>query len=264
MHFAHANGINLHHTWEGAPGPALVFVNGLGTDLRIWDEVVPHFSARCRIVRHDKRGHGLSDAPPGPYNLAYHADDLRALLDGLNIDEAVVVGTSVGGMVAMQFALDYPNRVKGLVLCGTAPKIGNTDFWEARIAAIKEQGMAKMGKTILERWFAPGYADEFPAHKRGFYHMLARMDTDGYIATCGTLRDCDLTPCLDEISVRTLVLCGAEDTATPPDLVRGLANGLPNARFELIDGAGHTPCVEQPDDLAAHIKTYLEEIGYGR
>src|SRR5690606_10019247 len=93
MNFATLDTVTLQYVVEGREsGPPLVFVNSLGTDLRIWDGVVPRFKDRFRIVRYDKRGHGLSDAPEGPYTIAGHAGDLHQLLQHLEIDNPIVVG----------------------------------------------------------------------------------------------------------------------------------------------------------------------------
>ena len=128
MAFARINGIVLHHQVVGpTDGPALVFINSLGSDFRIWQEVVPAFADRFRVVLYDKRGHGLSDAPPAPYTIDEHADDLLGLLDHLGIERFSLVGLSVGGMIAQRMAVRAPERVQALTLCCTAAKIGTPE-----------------------------------------------------------------------------------------------------------------------------------------
>ncbi|MFL5203498.1 MAG: alpha/beta fold hydrolase, partial [Microvirga sp.] len=113
MAFTRVNGIVLHNQVLGQEdGPALVFINSLGSDFRIWQEVVLAFTDRFRVVLYDKRGHGLSDAPPAPYSIDDHTDDLLALLDHLKVDRAAFVGLSVGGMIGQRIAVRAPERVQ--------------------------------------------------------------------------------------------------------------------------------------------------------
>ena len=258
MDFTIENGITLHYTYEGPrKGLSLVFINALGTDLRIWDGIVPHFSDRHRVIRYDKRGHGLSDCPSAPYSIRDHANDLHGLLDRLDISQAILVGISVGGMIALDYAATWPECVQALVLCDTAPQIGTAEMWNERIHTLREHGMQSMGDAILSRWFAPSFADQAPAAYRGYYNMLTRTPIEGYTGTCEAIRDADLTAAARAIMARTLVLCGAEDISTPPDLARGLVELIPDANFQEIPGAAHLSCIEQPDAVATHIERFL-------
>ena len=273
MKFVSINGNSFHYRREGrVAGQPLLFLNSLGSDLRIWDGVVAHFAGRYEIIRYDKRGHGLSDAPPGPYQLGDHTADLTGLLDHLGLAKAVLVGNSVGGMIALDFAIRHPGRAEALILCDTAAKIGTADYWNERITAVRSGGLAPLAEAILSRWFSPAFAAEQPAAYRGYYNMLTRTPQEGYAATCEAIRDADLREQVGQIQGQsgpqsgppTLVLCGAEDGATPPELVQGLAEGLrrvgTRSRFALIAGAGHIPSIEQPAAMAALIHTFLEEI----
>jgi 3-oxoadipate enol-lactonase len=263
MKFADVHGITLHYEHEGtANGLPLVFINALGTDLRIWDAVVPHLRERFQVVRFDKRGHGLSDTPPAPYSAHDLAGDVNGLLNYLGIESAVLVGVSVGGITALQTALDYPTRVKALVLCDTAARIGSVEYWDDRINTLREKGMPQLANTILGRWFTPEFVEQHLTTYKGFYNLLTQMPLEGYIGTCAALRDTDLRPRIGEINVPTLVLCGALDAATTPELVRGLADSLPKARFQLIEQAAHTPSIEQPEALVAAILGFMKELGY--
>src|SRR5690606_17523839 len=130
MAFARVNGVVLHHEVRGDTAkPALVFSNSLGTDFRIWNEVVQRLAGDYRILLYDKRGHGLSEATPAPYRLIDHVDDLAALMTHLGIESAAVVGLSVGGMIAQGLAARQLHLVRALVLCDTAHKIGTDDLW---------------------------------------------------------------------------------------------------------------------------------------
>lgn len=258
MDFTIENGITLHYTHDGpGNGIPLAFINALGTDLRIWDAVAPHFTDRHLVIRYDKRGHGLSDCPPAPYSIRDHASDLHGLLDRLDISQAILVGISVGGMIALDYAATWPERVQALVLCDTAPQIGTAELWNDRITTLRERGMESMGDAILSRWFAPTFATQSPAAYRGYYNMLTRNPVEGYTGTCEAIRDADLTAVAGTIVARTLVLCGAEDISTPPDLAQALVRLMPNASFQEIPGAAHLSCIEQPVAVAAQIKQFL-------
>lgn len=258
MQFIQANDLVLNCSLSGNPdGAPLLFINSLGTDLRIWDAVVPHFEASYRLVRYDKRGHGLSDCLPAPYSIRDHAEDLVCLLDELEMETAVLIGISVGGLIAQDVAANWPERVSKLVLCDTAAKIGTVEMWNQRISTLHTDGMEALADAILSRWFAPGFGSQNPAAYRGYRHMLTRTPVTGYTGTCAAIRDADLTAATRTIQAPTLVLCGAEDSATPPELVQGLADLMPKARFAAIPKAGHLPCVEQPEETAVLIQQFL-------
>jgi 3-oxoadipate enol-lactonase len=263
MNFVTVNKVTLHCKFEGAAaGLPLVFINSLGSDLRIWDDVLPLLPEPCRKIRYDKRGHGLSDSPAGPYTIRDHANDLAGLLDHLQLAQAILIGVSVGGMIALDFAAVFPQRVQALILCDTAAKLATAEYWNERIKAIQEQGMQSLVEPILSRWFAPNFPQKQPAAYQGFSNLLSRTDVNGYLATCAALGAADLRDELAAIRQPALVLCGAEDSATPPELVEGLADGLGNGRFQLMPQAGHTPSVEQPEAVAQAITQFLQENCY--
>lgn len=258
MDFMIRNGLTTHYALEGTgEGIPLVFVNALGTDLRIWDGVVPHLMDRHPVLRFDKRGHGLSDCPPAPYTIHDFSTDLLRLLDQLEISQAILVGISVGGMIALDFAASWSELVHSMVLCDTAPIIGTADLWNDRIDKLRENGMQSMAEAILARWFAPSFKERSPAAYQGYYNMLTRMPVEGYTGTCEAIRDADLTEATRTIGAHTLILCGTEDVSTPPDLVRRLVELMPNAEFQEIPGAGHSTCIEQPDAVARQIERFL-------
>lgn len=261
MNFVTVNGVTLHIEQVGnSDRLPLVFINSLGTDFRIWNDVIPAFTPDHYIVRYDKRGHGLSDSPPAPYTIRDHSQDLAELLDTLQLNDVVLIGVSVGGMIAMDYAAQYPERVRALVLCDTFPKIGTTELWNERIRNVQEHGITHIAEAILTRWFPPSFREQHPATYRGYYNMLTRTPVAGYTGTCMALRDADLTEAVRTIQKPALILCGSEDGSTPPQLVSGLTAILPNARYHEIAGAGHLPMVEQPSVVATEITKFLKEI----
>lgn len=262
MNLARINDLVIHYSDTGPrEAPALVFSNSLGTDFRIWDAVAERLDSNFRLVRYDKRGHGLSDAPPAPYAMADHIGDIAALMEHLNVSKAIIVGLSVGGMIAQGLAAGRPDLVAGLVLCDTGHKIGTDELWNARIQAIRKDGIAGISPQILERWFSAGYRSDENPDFAAYRNMLERTPVEGYVGTAAAIRDTDFTRSTSQLAVPALCVVGDEDGATTPDLVRELAGLIDGAAFEIIPRAGHLPCIEQPVRLAGLISDFLAEKG---
>jgi 3-oxoadipate enol-lactonase len=257
--FVPAGEVTLHYADTGAADlPTLVLLHALGCDLNVWSAVEPAFASTHRVVAYDLRGHGLSDCGPAECTLADHARDLDALLTQLGITSATLAGISVGGMIALETALRFPTRVRSLVLCATGARLGTRESWNERILAVRERGLEAIADAILARWFAADFATREPATFRGHRNRLTRTPAAGYLATCVALREADLRERLGEIRVPALVLSGEHDVAAPPAIGRALADGLPDARFELIRGTAHLPPVEQPAATIAAMAAFLK------
>lgn len=242
--------------------PALVFSNSLGTDFRIWDRVEALLRDRYRILRYDKRGHGLSDAPASAWGMQDNVHDLAALMDHLGLKSAAVCGLSVGGLIAQGLAAERPDLVRLLILSDTAAKIGSPDMWQKRIELVRKSGLAAISDDILRRWFSPGYiasAAEFPLYR----NMLVRTPVHGYATTCQAIADTDLYESTAALRLPTLAMVGDKDGATPPDLVRETADLIEGCRFDVIRGAGHLPCVEAPETVAALLSEFMAQHGHG-
>jgi 3-oxoadipate enol-lactonase len=253
----------LHFRLHGAPSaPKLVLANSLGTDARAWDAVIEELEKHYRILSYDKRGHGLSDAPIGPYTLDDHVDDLLSLTAGAGFHSFALAGISVGGLIAQRLAIREPGRVAALVLCDTAAKVGSERMWNDRIETVRRSGLAAISEMVLERWFAPNFRTKHPSAYAGWCNLLERTPVEGYVGTCASIRDADLTEQVASIALPTLVIAGEEDRSTPPDLVRETANRIPKARFETIPGTGHIPSIEAPERLTALMQSYFTEVGH--
>lgn len=262
MPFATLNGVTLHYDLVGDPAtrPVVAFSNSLGTDFRIWDAVIGALGDDCAYLLYDKRGHGLSDAPPAPYVMDQHVGDLAALLDHVGIAGAVICGLSVGGLIAQGLYQARPDLVRALVLCDTGHKIGNAAMWNDRIAAVERAGIASIAEGILERWFSPAYRIPDNPAFAGYRNMLVRTPVAGYAGTGSAIRDTDYTAAAGRIGCPTLCMVGEHDGATPPALVQELAGLVPGARCEVIAGAGHLPCLEQPAVVAGLLRGFIAEL----
>lgn len=263
--FVTLGGVTLHHRYVEANGrtPPLVFINSLGTDFRIWDEVVALLAGEMPLLVYDKRGHGLSDNGTGVRSIDDHSDDLSALIDHFGFNGVVLVGLSVGGMVAQRLYARRPEIVHALVLSDTAHKIGTAESWNSRIATIERDGIEAIADGVMKVWFTPDFHAARTADLAGCRNMLIRQALPGYIGTCMAVRDADFTDAARRITVPTLCIVGDQDGSTPPDLVRSLAALIPGARFEIIRDAGHIPCVEQPEALVALIRDFIASLAPG-
>lgn len=255
------DGVRLAYRDEGAPGGRpLVFFGSLGTDMRLWEPVWPLLPDGMRLIRCDMRGHGVSDAPEGPYTLDALVADAAGLLDHLRVQNAVLVGLSLGGMIAQGLAHARPDLARALFLSNTAAKMGDAASWQARIGAITAEGLPALVPSILERWFAP----EFLARPEAglWANMLARTPQAGYLGCCAALAGADLRAQSAALRLPVRVIGGGADRASPPSVVAACAASIEGAAYVQIDRAGHLPCVETSDIWAALLGQFLRDISH--
>ncbi|MGE0280650.1 MAG: 3-oxoadipate enol-lactonase [Rhizobiaceae bacterium] len=262
MQFARLNGIVMHYQLIGtAPGkPTLVFANSLGTDFRIWRDVVLRLAGDYAIVLYDKRGHGLSTLGDAPHRIETHAADSAALLDHLSVKSAIFCGLSIGGLIAQALYAARPDLIRAIIFCDTAHKIGTAEMWNGRIASARGPGIASFADGVMEKWFTPDFHAYRADELSGYRTMLARQSVEGYAAACAAIRDADFSAVARRIAVPAMCVVGDQDGSTPPELVRWLADLVPGARFEIIADAAHIPCVEQPAALTALLVDFIAKL----
>jgi 3-oxoadipate enol-lactonase len=246
----------LHVQVDGpAGGPAVVLANSLGTDLRLWDRVLPLLPKGLRYIRYDKRGHGLSTTGGG-IRIDDHADDAIAVIEQVARGPVVFAGLSIGGLIGQVVAHRRPDLVRALVLSNTAAKLGTAESWQARINAVIDAGLDSIADAVMQRWFSPTFrATPELALWRA---MLARTPARGYTAACAALAGADQTAATATLRVPALLIAGSEDGASPPALVKATADLIQGAAFHEIPGAGHLPCVEAPAAWAALVVPFLK------
>ncbi|RRH77349.1 alpha/beta fold hydrolase [Falsigemmobacter faecalis] len=251
----------LHWREDGDPGGApVVFAHGLGTRLELWDEVIAALPAGFRLIRYDLRGHGLSGAPPAPWSMGAFVRDAERLLDHLGLRDCIFIGHSLGGMLAQGLAVKRLDLVRGLVLSGTATKIGTAETWAARAGITRADGMEAVAEAELARWF-PRFAQKSkPAGAAR--EMLLSMRPESYLAACGAIAGTDFYATTARLTLPALVLAGANDGATPPDMLRETADLMAGADFVLLRGAGHLAALDRPEDLALQIDGFLARVGH--
>ena len=257
MPFANLRAVRLHYELAGPDdAPVLVLSNSLGANLTMWDAQVPEFSRRYRVLRYDTRGHGESSLPPGPHNLPAVARDVLDLLDYLTIPVVSFCGLSLGGMMGLWLARHSPQRIRKLIACSVAAKIGTLESWDARIDLVRREGMQAVVPGILGRWFTPGFPASAPQAIQATRLMLESVPVDGYTAGCAAVRDADLRGDIPEIHVPTLLATGTSDPVTPPADGHFLAARIPGSQYQEFVGA-HLFTVESSADFTAAALRFL-------
>jgi 3-oxoadipate enol-lactonase len=248
----------VHYESSGRPdAPAVILAPSLGTVLSMWEPQARELEQQFRVVRYDLRGHGSSPVPPGPYSLAELGADLLALLDRLGLEQASLCGISIGGMACMWVAAHAPKRVQRLVVCCSSGLIDPEGNYRQRARTVRERGMDPVAETVLARWFTAGFSGSHPEVVERMRRGLVGTAPEGYAGCCEALAEMDLRPELPTIEAPTLVLAGREDAATPPEHGRRIAEGIPDARFELVEDAAHLANVEQPEAVGELIGQHL-------
>ena len=249
---------HLHVVEDGpADAPVLVLGPSLGTDLGLFDAQVSALADTHRVLRYDLRGHGRSPVVPGPYTVADLAGDVVAALDERGIDRFSYAGVSLGGAIGLQLAVMVPDRLARLIVMASAARFPDPPSWKARAERVRAEGTEFLVPSRIGAWVTPGFAEEQPAETERLLAMLRSTPPEGYAACCETIESFDVRDRLAEITAPTLVIAGADDPATPPDVVRAIADGIPDARFVVVPQASHLVSAEQPDAVTAEIRDFL-------
>jgi 3-oxoadipate enol-lactonase len=256
--------VTLNYEQEGQ-GTALVLVHGLGADLHIWDNDVAVFARHHRVLRPDVRGFGASDKPPGRYSPAMFACDLDGLLKAGGVENAHVLGISMGGVIAQRLALDFPGRVRSLVLVSTSSEVGQQSIaaWQRLADRIERDGFDAQ-TADASRAFAPAFAKSHPEIVADIGRRNAACDPKGYAAAARAVSDYNWTADLPRLTAPTLILQGLDDQLTPPGGSVKMSRGLPHARLLLIPGAGHNLPIERPEVFHSSVLAFAAGVDFAR
>ncbi len=245
--------------WRSGPSPVL-FLHGLGGDQRFWLYQVPAFCGRYPTLTIDLRGHGRSGRPPRDFTIADMARDVVRLLRSIGVERAHLVGASLGGLVAQQFALDYPFATASLVLADTFCAVPE-EFQEtirASMQFIENNAMAEVAAARIRNAFSD-HAN--PVMRDYFIDRVAQNDKASYVRAARAAMSYSSADRLGEIAVPTLVVVGDEDRVTPPPLSETLAERIDGARLVRIAGAGHITNLEKPDEFNRVVLEFLDAVG---
>ena len=239
-----------------AGGPPLVLLHSLGVAHAMWQPQIEALADHFDIIAMDLRGHGASDAGPGPASMDRLGRDVLGLLDGLGLERVAFCGLSIGGMVGQWLGYRAPERLSRLAIANTAPFMGPPSAWQERIATVSASGIAPLIPAILERWFTSPFRAARPDVVAQVQRMLEATAPAGYAACCAAIRDMDLRATAPLIAVPTLVIGGTLDPATNAATARALAEAIPGAALELLPAA-HLSNLEAEAAFTAALGAFL-------
>jgi 3-oxoadipate enol-lactonase len=254
----------LHYTVRparngGAPRHTVVLSHALGCDLEMWDQLATLLAADCRVICYDTRGHGASEAPPGPYRMADLADDAARLLGELGTGPVVWIGLSMGGMIGQELALRHPSLVAALVLANTTshyPEAARA-AWQQRIATVEASGIESIADTVMLRYFSEYFRARHGATVARMRRRLVSTSAAGYLACCAAVAGVDTRTRLAQLALPTLVIAGALDTGTPVEMAEAIVAQLPGSVLAVLADASHLSAIEQATPFAALVRQFL-------
>ncbi|MBV8791902.1 MAG: 3-oxoadipate enol-lactonase [Pseudolabrys sp.] len=232
--------------------PALMLSNSLGTNLHMWDPQADELAKHFRLIRYDRRGHGKSAVPKGPYSMEMLGRDVLGILDALKVRKTNWCGLSMGGMVGQWLAANAPDRIAKTILSNTHSYYADKNFWNDRIKTIEEKGLPSLVDINMQRWFTEGFRQREPKLMAKMTDDFLATKLDGYIGCCCAIRDMDFRASNPTIKGPVMVIVGTQDPATPPVAGEQIAKAIAGAKLASIN-ASHISNVEQP-------KAYLDTM----
>ena len=261
MPYAENEGTKIYWEEQGS-GPPLVLIMGLGYTSEMWHRVLPAVARQYRTILFDNRGVGRSDVPAQGYGIGDMAADTAAVMDAAGVQSAHVFGISMGGLIAQEFALRYPERVKSLILgCthhgGREAVVAEREVFDVLMAR------GNMPPEEGTRAMVPYIYDEATPRERVEQDIEIRLrtypTTAGYFGQIQAILAFDARDRLPQITARTLVLHGESDRLVPPENGRLLAGLIPGAKLIMLKGASHIFPTDQPEASLDAILSFLRQ-----
>lgn len=259
------DGIRLHVA-EAGEGPALILLHGLSATHANWEHTIPAFAGRWRVVAPDLPGHGSSGKPDAPYTIDFYAGVIRSLGRQLGLSDAVVVGNSLGGQIAIELALSYPAWTRALVLAAPAGAFGPLSLralgWA--LGAATRPGVLRLTlPRTLERCFYDRAQPGLDMRRRLLAERLSAPDYPHFAravsrSLAGALHGSGQA--LHRLTQPTLVVWGRDDRVLPFWGSRWLMRAVPHARFAALDRCGHLPMLEQPAEFNRLTADFLRSV----
>ncbi|MEM9230616.1 MAG: 3-oxoadipate enol-lactonase [Pseudomonadota bacterium] len=254
-------GVVLNTAVDGPDGaPWIVLSNSLGASLAMWDPQMALLTRTYRVLRYDTRGHGQSDAPPGPYSFDALIGDVLALMDHYRIEQAHFMGLSMGGMTGLGLALTDPGRFRG-VICADGRADAPPPFramWDDRIAKVSQGGLEAIVEGTLASWLTDDWRMANPGPTEAIRKMVLSNAPDGYIACCEALKTLDYLKDLSHVSCPVLYIGGALDKGAPPEVMQAMAAATPGATYVQIAAAAHVANINAPEAFNAALARMLD------
>ncbi len=254
MPFTTREGVRLYWRLDGAEDrPPLMLLNSIGTDMSLWDAVLPHLLPAFRVLRMDMRGHGASDAPDGDYSLAMLADDAAAVVEAAGFHRVAVAGVSLGGMIAMEWALRHPSGMSAIALICTSATMDH-NAWSDRVLKVRTGGTTAIADLAMQRFLSPAFMNAHPEASEGIRHGLLTTEAAGYAGAAAAIRDMAIVDRLGELDIPALIVAGNRDTSTPFEGHGDrLAAAIPGSHVVHLDSA-HLAPIEAPAALAGVLR----------
>lgn len=243
-----ANGININYSLEGPQdAPMVSLSNSLMSNYNMWNAQMPALTKKYRVLRYDMRGHGGTEVTPGPYSIELLVDDVHALHQALGISKTHFVGLSMGGMIGQLLAVKYPDLPRSITLCDTTSNMPHKSMWDDRINAARAGGMGALVEGTLERWFTAAMHQSDPVEITRIGDMILGTSVEGFCASCHAIKDMDQTGILSGITTPTMIIVGADDPATTPEMSRVIQAEIAGSELMILPQAAHLSNIEQAD-----------------
>jgi 3-oxoadipate enol-lactonase len=255
-----ANGVRINYTFDGPEGAPLVTMsNSLASNLSMWEPQIATLTARYRVLRYDTRGHGGSDATPGPYALEELTEDVRALWQELGITRTHFVGLSMGGMIGQIIALKYPHMLQSVVLCDTMSRVPTEakPMWDERIHTAETHGMEPLVESTIARWFTEPFRQKGSPVLDQVRTMIRTTPPRGYAGCCHAIAALNLTDRLPAITLPTLIIVGEDDPGTPVSASRTIHEQIKGSELVILKSAAHLSNLEQPAAFNQALTAFL-------
>jgi 3-oxoadipate enol-lactonase len=257
-----ANGVCTYVEEHGS-GEPIVLVHGLGgTGTDIWKKHIAPLASDYRVVAYDLRGSGRSEVTAGPYTVELLADDLAGIVDALGLGQVAVVGHSMGGGIALQYAATRPERVRAVVGAGAVAELPEQgkEGMRARAETVERDGMAAVAETVATNGLAPSFREAHPEEFQELVSLLASNRPEGYAAQCRALVEMAVTERFAQVAAPVLLVCGELDQASPPAMNEANAARLRSARVLELPDCAHIVPWEKPAELLEAIRASLRAV----
>ena len=245
---------------EAGNGPAVVLIHGWACDRSFWSKQIEALSGVCRVLAPDLRGHGASSVSEDGYSLALLTEDIRSLCHDLKVGPFVLVGHSMGGMVAQRYALDNPGDLAGLVLVATAAADPENALVSRRIAAeSRAEGFRKALLSHSASWFTK---DSDPELVAWVQDRMLRTPEHVALQLVKAYGGLDMRPELLALDMPTLVIGARGDASTPVDRSVELSRLIPGANLVIVNGTGHFVQLERPYEVSEALEVFVASLGH--